>query len=183
MTRRTAIGMAAGSESEPVRSDQAPQFIKPRNVLKDKVKAMPGRDLKDLLKAAEIAVSEQTANYPELAYKQVIEMEAALNDAVLYGAETGTHIARIVVIGHDLKGDGQSFGFHLITEIAHSLCSYIAAMPAFDDDDRTVIDAHISAIRAVITQKVAGDGGDIGNNLTSALSDLVTKTNQARSSR
>ena len=84
------------------------------------------------------------------------------------------------MIGHDLKGDGQSFGFNLITGISHSLCGYIAGMGEFDDGNRTVIDAHISAIRAVIAQKVRGEGGDIGTNLMSALHDLVEKTIQSR---
>lgn len=78
-------------------------------------------------------------------------------------------------IAHDLKGQGGTFGYNLISHFGASL--YIATRPREDYEDSQVeiIKAHIDAMRAVIKGRIKGDGGDIGVELTKTLDAAIEK--------
>ena len=172
MTRRA-------SRQETVKSDSssaAPaKCLSPPNVLKTKVRPMPEVKLDDLISAAEAEVALQTTHYPKMAYSQIAELEEALAKAVAEPEGMSAQLNRIVVIAHDLKGDGQSFGFDLITRFADSLCKYIETVEALGDKEYTIVEAHIASIRSVVAKKVKGDGGAVGAKLLAALDKLIAK--------
>jgi len=89
-------------------------------------------------------------------------------------AQTGS-VREIYGIAHNLKGQGSSFGYPLITRIAQSLCQLTRHERAFADADLGIVQAHLDAIRLILTKEIKGDGGEIGHKLATRLEILAAK--------
>ena len=80
---------------------------------------------------------------------------------------------RIYRIAHDMKGQGGTFGFPILTEIGESLCRVTAAREDASEGEFAVIRAHADTARRVIAERVEGDGGEIGQRLLADLQALI----------
>ena len=78
-------------------------------------------------------------------------------------------------IAHNIKGQGSSFGYPLITRIGHSLCTLTRQERAFADADLAVIQAHLDALRLILAKDIKGEGGEVGDKLAARLETLVTQ--------
>lgn len=68
-------------------------------------------------------------------------------------------------IVHDMKGQGATFGYDLITDIGNHLCRYIERFDAFEENQMNAIKMHIDALREIIQNQLIGDGGKRGQEL------------------
>ena len=84
-------------------------------------------------------------------------------------ADRPVALRQIYRISHEIKGQGRTFGFDLLTSIGHSLCSLISnadpEAPAF----RHAVDAHVKAFRLTRRRNICGDGGGVGRSLMEQL--------------
>ncbi len=151
-----------------------PQVIRPPNTLRKKAESAPKLDLKALEEADKV-VQNLAGDY----LKWVSDDIRALQEHV-DGLEQGTleekpALDEIFRIAHDIKGQGGSFGYDLMTVIGNHLCRFIenteSATPAHLD----VIKVHIDAMRLVVSQKIEGDGGGVGNKLVRGIEAVVAK--------
>ena len=72
-------------------------------------------------------------------------------------------------------GQGGSFGYPLMTAIGTQLCRFIESATTWDAAHIGVIKIHIDAMRLVIGNKMAGEGGPVGANLVAGLAAVVAK--------
>ena len=79
-------------------------------------------------------------------------------------------------VSHDIKGQGSTFGYALVTEIAHRLCRYADEASRRQNVDRAVIDAHVKALRIVVDNRIQGDAGELGAEILRALEDAAKKS-------
>jgi hypothetical protein len=84
-------------------------------------------------------------------------------------------IQALYAIAHNIKGQGSSFGFPLMTRLGDSLCRLTRFKRPFPDSDLNVIQAHLDAMRLVLAQGIRGDGGELGNKLAQRLEAMVTE--------
>lgn len=68
-------------------------------------------------------------------------------------------------IAHDMKGQGATFGYDLVTDIGNHLCRYIERQEKFDKLQMDAIETHIKALRQIIEHKLTADGGAEGQDL------------------
>ena len=68
-------------------------------------------------------------------------------------------------IVHDMKGQGATFGYDLVTDIGNHLCRYIERFDTFDEAKMQIIELHINALETIIKQKLIHDGGALGQEL------------------
>jgi hypothetical protein len=80
---------------------------------------------------------------------------------------------RIYGIAHDLKGQGSSFGYQLITGVAGLLCQFLKGQRVNDAQGLRVAAAHVEALGIVMEHKIAGDGGKLGTAMVERLQKLV----------
>lgn len=79
-------------------------------------------------------------------------------------------------IAHDMKGQGGTFGYPLITTFSDSLYGFtIKRSGDITDNQIELVKSHIDSMRAIIRGRVSGDGGEIGQKLTKGLNDAIAK--------
>lgn len=84
-------------------------------------------------------------------------------------------IQALYTVAHNIKGQGSSFGFPLMTRLGDSLCRLTRAKRPFPDGDLNVIQAHLDAMRLVLAQNIRGDGGALGDKLAQRLEAMVVE--------
>lgn len=74
-------------------------------------------------------------------------------------------------IAHDIKGQGTTFGYELLSIIAASLCKLLTAQKTILNTERVMalIEAHVTAIELVTSKKITGAGGKQGEELIGQL--------------
>lgn len=88
----------------------------------------------------------------------------------------GANIRAMFDIAHEIRGQGGSFDFPLITKIGDSLCKFLEPLDNLADRDLEVIKIHILAMKAVFQQSLKGDSGDIGRELPQLLAALRNRS-------
>ncbi|MDP6350970.1 MAG: hypothetical protein QF926_14635 [Alphaproteobacteria bacterium] len=147
------------------------RFVDPPNLLRRKTGGGPagGGTIDDTaLLAAQAVISAQAGDYPERAAKDIAALAEEHAKAVRDPTIRAEQIARIGMVVHDIRSEGSTFGYPLITKVGTSLydfCQYAQA----SDAQIEVIGAHIDALRVIIGQKIEGDGGEIGAELLNML--------------
>lgn len=79
-------------------------------------------------------------------------------------------------VSHDIKGQGSTFGYPLITSISQLLCRYAEDAIHHGRVDREVIDAHVAALRTVVDNRIQGHAGELGEEIVEALKGAAQKT-------
>lgn len=96
--------------------------------------------------------------------------------AAVRDSQDAATLRNVYDVAHDIKGQGSTFGYRLVTEIAHLLCRYVDEASKRQQYDRTVVDAHVTALRTVIDNRIQGDAGDMGREILRALKDAAAKS-------
>lgn len=77
---------------------------------------------------------------------------------------------------HNLRGQGATFGFDLITEIGASFGRYLQDRPLDRPVSGDLLRQHVDAIRAVHRQNIRGAGDRVAQAIVGALNLAVDKT-------
>lgn len=156
------------------------RFYRFKNALKEKTGGLSGEEAEiapEALAAAEQALAEMAEDYPDWV-SAVIDKLAEQHQICLRDAgNRKPAFQQIRAIAHDMKGQGGTFGYPLITTFADSLAGFAAIAGAHGDNQVELIKAHIDAMRAVISGRVKGDGGAIGKELSAGLNQAIEKFN------
>ena len=160
--------------AEKGQENGAYQLIKPPNILKAKVGAtgVDGID-PELIKRAEGVVDTMSAEFADSVSLEITELMQLAMDL-----EDDPSTAELVLkkarrIRHDLRGQGATYSYDLISDVASSLFRYTECISSFTKLNPDVLRAHADAMRAVIKNQVKGDGGEIGIDLVKSLESLV----------
>ena len=82
---------------------------------------------------------------------------------------------QLYLIAHEIKGEGGSYDYPLLTTFGHALCLLVRSRDRLSAEDVGTVDAHIAAMRAVIKGQVRGEGGDVGRELAANLEAMVAR--------
>ncbi len=84
-------------------------------------------------------------------------------------------LKEIFQIVHDIKGQGGSFGYQMMTEIGTHLCRFVESLESANPEEIGVVELHVDALRLVIADNMKGDGGAAGVSLFKGLEMVVAK--------
>ena len=156
------------------------EIITPPNLLKSKVKTGgPGAVDAAALERAEAAISDMTDQYLEWVEQDLLRIEDAFTDLkAAKSADIPEKLQVIYQISHDIKGQGGSFGYDMMTAAGNCLCRLIEHA---DPENPKLIDAievHIDALKLIISQHIKGDGGNTGKRMLDGLEQVFDKTSK-----
>jgi hypothetical protein len=100
-------------------------------------------------------------------------------DAAIAGVTDGSNaqaLREVYGVAHDIKGQGSTFGYHLITDIGQLLCRYTERAIERKKVDRAVIDAHVEALRTVVDNRIQGPAGELGREIIDALKGVAERS-------
>lgn len=164
--------MNKDNQPMPRRSDDA-QVIRPPHLLQAKVASVPVRDPDALFAAVDRAIAAKADVFLENARDDLGAMRIALHEAVTVTEKRAEGLERVFTIAHDLKGQGSSFGYPLITKIGGLLCQFLRARRGHDAQGLRIAAAHIEALAIVLEHRIAGEGGQLGASVVERLEKLV----------
>ena len=138
-----------------------------------------GRDtarMSSVLARAEAAVADLAKDYAGWALRDVAKARASLGSAMGDGSKRAAHVEALFRVAHDLKGQGSSFGFPLVTKIGHSLCALTRDRARdYRAEHLELAKSHLDAIELVLSKGIKGEGGKVGSELVAKLESRVAE--------
>lgn len=126
----------------------------------------------DTIRRAEEAVGRLAEQYRDWVRGDIEKLRASLA-AATEGAEARIAAYKAVRhIAHDLRGQGTTFGYPLVSRIAQSI-SHSLKERAPDSDWDATVGAHIEALSNVIDSDVADAKGAAGTAIIATLEEAI----------
>jgi hypothetical protein len=162
-------GEDGGNDAMP--ASAAFTFEAPHEI-RNKVKGGGPLDAATLLRI-EAAVAEQSAAFCELVARDIDRMQRLV---AAFASRPRDEVKQdILAITHEVRGQGTSFGFPLLTRIGNALSQFLQSIEDVDDDAVEVIDGHVQAMHGVVSNRISGDGDRVGPQIIRALDQAVRR--------
>ncbi len=129
----------------------------------------------DRIAQAEAAVAALGEQYLATAKEEIQQLQSLAKAARAKMGDNAAEVDAIFQIAHNIKGQGGSFGFDLITMVGHSLCELTRSRAPMDETSLKILDHHIRILGVIADKDIRGDGGDLGNQLIEKLKGLSRK--------
>lgn len=152
-----------------------PEFIDNPSDLQAKAKVLLGRSADELFKAAELRVLKLKDEFIQILKKESDRMLDLAIKAEKDEAQRAAAIKGLRRVSHELRGQGGTFGYPLVSQIGDSMVKYLDANEEFGQAEIKILRAHVDAIRAVSSADIHGDGGEIGRALLGELQRILQK--------
>ena len=162
--------------------DSPGKFIKPPTSIADKV-TVGGLGAVDdaALARAQQVITDFAEEYPEWAREDLTKMQNAFDALKSADGDLTEPLDAVFQVAHDIKGQGGSFDYDLMTIIGNYLCRYIEGLEGQANANAVdVIELHFNALKVVISQELKGDGGQAGDKLLTGLEMVVEKLSKGR---
>lgn len=146
--------------------------IKPARVLGDKVPKTGGPSPEQAITRA-LRMGEQLIDsYQGWAVDDLQALWEESKSLTPQGAVAKIHIQKLYNMSHEIRGQGGTFKFSLISVLGDSLCKYLENRETLDHRGLDIIRLHILAMKAVFRQELKGDQKELGAQLGELLHTL-----------
>ncbi|ABS63582.1 Hpt domain protein [Parvibaculum lavamentivorans DS-1] len=126
----------------------------------------------DLIAQAEAAVDALRDTY-----RQQLAIDVASLAEVWSRLEGGAPVEPILdelhSIAHNIKGQGGSFGYDLVTDIGASFCRYLRSSARVTPAELNIVQMHIRMLKTVSDNDISGSGGETGERIIEKLRILT----------
>lgn len=161
------------------------QFINPQDT------GLRGLELKrpvfdaDAVDRAEQALDALTPSMEDWLDRDVEKLQAARQSVERMRGDAAC-LEALLFVAHDLRGMGSTYGYPLISQLAHSLCRLVEASGGDPDHDSgrrraKLIGVHVDAIRAAASARSRDASHPVGQALLAELQTHVAKLAPAES--
>ena len=125
----------------------------------------------EIMAAAEQQLDRMESDYSEWVKNSLQQLSTAFQQAQAeeLPRKRAPMVMQINRIAHDLRGQGSTFGYPLITVFGKSLYETTVSRGEASDQLISFIGSHIDGINAVIRDRIKGTGGEIGGELIHSL--------------
>jgi chemotaxis protein histidine kinase CheA len=138
-----------------------------QNTLKAKMQKVSQADLVRRLEEADANIAATADGFEDWALADIVAASEKIDNKKIEAKKRIRDVFRVV---HDIKGQGTTFGYPSVTEIAAILCDFMReGKVTMSPKQVQVIKLHLGAIRLVLDQKLKGES-DAAKNLVKKLS-------------
>ncbi len=157
--------------------DKGAKKIQPPNQFLDKVKIDgPLAVTDDVLERAQAALPGLSNAFFESIEQDIDALCARLKEMPDEEDAQKEILDEISRVAHDVTGNGGTLGYDLLTIVGNQLGRFLENAPLpLNELGQEVVELHIHALQAIFTQKLSGDGGDVGAKLMSGLTRVIDK--------
>ena len=158
-------------------SDAVKYIQPPNNLRKKQIDAGVALSVNlAMLDAAERGIAEARGAFLLSVGDDLAKLTSHTEQALADKDNRATHVEALYMKSSELKGQGGSFGYPLMTTIGSQLCRFIeTAGNNLSDAQMGVVKLHVETLRLVIQQKMEGEGGATGQKLLTGLSLAIKK--------
>lgn len=128
-----------------------------------------------ILEEAEACLQRQALDFTPWAKDYLAALGDLCNDAMAAPNRRIFQFAEINRLAHELRGLGSTFGYPLISTFGKMLYDGTREKCAVTDNRVEIVRAHVDAMRAVIRERIAGDGGEVGVELRTTLETAIER--------
>jgi hypothetical protein len=150
-------------------------FKERQSLLAKLAKAGPSRDYLAAIGHAESVIADMADSYLGWVEDDLTKINKAQADFKDHLDQPAQYLDKVFQIAHDIKGQGGSFGYDLMTVLGNDLCRFIEGKNTVKKVDLEVIDLYVAAMLTVLSKRLSGDGGLEGNNVLIGLAEVVEK--------
>ncbi|MBG06524.1 MAG: hypothetical protein CMM59_20890 [Rhodospirillaceae bacterium] len=155
-------------------------FYRMRNRLKELaagLNAYGTGDLpEDVLDEANSILNAGAEDFKDMAYDYLQEMSELCEEALsLDEKDRAETFEALHNLAQELRGQGGTFGYPLITDIGRTLFEVIGTNCPRTDTTIAIFQAHIDTMKAVMRQELRNDGGTLGRDLLASLDKAIAK--------
>ena len=147
------------------------------NTLKEKAGGGLGSEIPqipaDILEQAEQSLERAVLDFTTWAKEYLQNLGSLCDEARDNEIKRLSKFAEINTLAHELRGQGGTFGYPLISVLGKMLYDSTYEGCPLTDNQVEIVRAHIDAMRAVIRDKVAGGGGQVGKELLASLKQAI----------
>jgi len=129
----------------------------------------------ELMLKATAALEEMAEDYPDWVSGLIDQLADVHRRCVDTPEQRFQHFEQLHAIAHDMRGQGGTFGYPLISDFSDGLYDFTGVNTSTSDKNVEIIKAHIDAMRVVIKERISGDGGDLGSQLKTGLDAAIKK--------
>lgn len=124
-------------------------------------------DAEELSRKAADVLSDLTEQYPVWTQEELTAMTDYLNQASVADEERRFSLIRNDFFGkaHDIKGQGSTFGYPLMTDVGSFICEYLRYKENFADQDIALMHDMVNLMHTILGERLTGDGGDTGQSI------------------
>lgn len=155
--------------------DDKVQIINPPNTLRSRLddgKATKGLD-PALAAIAEKALEDAKPQVKQHVQGEVGRLQALMAKVLASQGKDQAAMKEMFGVAFELKGQGTSAGFNLITRFGDSLCRYIEALKEPGAKELAILKAHVDSIAAIMGRGILGDQNPIGLAIAAELEKIV----------
>lgn len=149
------------------------EVVERPNELAKKIPKAGGKAPEKAFKEAENIVRMMSDEYVE---KLKVDIDQLKLFARSYRNDpSDANLEQVFRLVHNMRGQGATFGFPLITEIGRTFCRYVRERPETVRVKPTLVDQHLKALQVVYAQSIKGSGDEISRAVVRALNEVVEK--------
>jgi len=157
---------------------EKPQIIQPPKRIGDKVPRTGGPSAIEAIGKALKLADNLIDSYQGWAVDDLQRLWAAFEQARKsrrnLAAEQAS-VRQMFNVAHEIRGQGGSFGYPLISLLADSLCKFLEPRGSLSARDLEIVRIHILALKAVFGQQLKGAQTGLSDELKPLLSTLRAK--------
>ncbi len=128
------------------------------------------------IKEAEQAILAMADDFRVWAMEDVDRMRTIINECTDGKLKVADERERIYDISHNVKGQGSTFGYTLLTSVADNLCNFLDRQETLLKEHLPVMAAHTEALSAILRFNVKGSDNPTGQEIVRSLHMLITKS-------
>jgi chemotaxis protein histidine kinase CheA len=127
----------------------------------------------DILARADALIAAMQDDYLTWAEEDLATLFAALESLEGETPDPAAVKAEVFRIAHDMKGQGGSFGYPLITAVGNRLCRFLErAGDPMTPEQRAVARAHAETLHTILSNRIQGEAGQTGTEMLARLDGL-----------
>jgi len=152
------------------------EIIEVPNPLKMKVSYGPDGVDAAMLEKAEALIANLQGDFVVWVQEDLKKLQQNFDSANALPVEERAEAMKSVFgVLHDMKGQGGSFGYPLVTTISNTLCRFMESVGTYGPQEMQAILLHINTLRLIVAERLNGDGGTKGEKLVKGLELVLHK--------